>query len=103
VVPDDELLPTARALAAEIVENTSLLAVATARELLWSMLGSTTPWDSHRLESQALVRLGPGPDAQEGVASFLEKRPPRFTAPLGEGPDVAGVPRWPAPPDDVEG
>jgi enoyl-CoA hydratase/carnithine racemase len=101
VVPDDELLPAARALAAEIVENTSAVAVAAARELLWSMLGAPSPWDSHRLESQALMELGPGPDAAEGVLSFLEKRPPAFRTPLGDGPAVAGVPRWPAPPDDV--
>ena len=93
----------ARALAAEIVDNTSGLAVAAARELLWSMLGASSPWDSHRLESQALMQLGSGPDAREGVASFLEKRPPEFTTPLGDGPDVAGVPRWPAPPEDLVG
>ena len=40
------------------------------------------------------------PDAAEGVASFLERRLPRFAAPLGDGP-VAGVPRWPDPPPDV--
>ena len=91
----------ARSLAAEVVENTSAVAVAAARELLWSMLGAPSPWDSHRLESQALVELGPGPDAAEGVLSFLEKRLPAFRTPLGDGPAVAGVPRWPAPPDDV--
>jgi enoyl-CoA hydratase/carnithine racemase len=96
VVPDDELLPTARSLAAEIVANTSGLAVAATRQLLWSMLGAPSPWDSHRLESQALMELGNGPDAAEGVTSFLEKRSPAFTAPLE---DI--VPRWPAPPEDV--
>jgi len=101
VVPDDELLPTARALAAEIVENTSGLAVAASRQLLWSMLGAPSPWDAHRLESAALMELGSGRDAAEGVASFLEKRPPHFGAGLGHG-DVAGVPRWPLPPGDLD-
>ena len=100
VVPDDELLPAARELAAEIVDNTSGVAVAATRQLLWSMLGAASPWDAHRAESRALMELGSGPDVAEGVASFLEKRPARFGAGLGPG-DVAGVPRWPLPPDDV--
>ncbi|MGZ4508812.1 MAG: enoyl-CoA hydratase-related protein [Blastococcus sp.] len=100
VLPDDELLPAARALAAEIVDNTSGVAVAATRQLLWSMLGAPSPWDSHRLESKALMELGSSPDAAEGVMSFLEKRPPQFGEGLGPG-SVAEVPRWPLPPDDV--
>jgi len=96
VVPDAELLPTAYALAREIVENTSGAAVGAARQLLWSMLGAASPWDAHRAESRALVELGDGPDSAEGVTAFLEKRKPVFTAALR---DV--VPRWPLPPEDV--
>jgi len=101
VVPDDQLLPAASALAREIVANTSGLAVGAARQLMWSMLGAPSPWDAHRADSRAVVELGAGPDSAEGVASFLEKRPPRFTAPLGNGA-IAGVPQWPAAPADVE-
>ena len=100
VVPDADLLPTALDLAREIADNTSGVAVAAARQMLWSMLGASSPWDAHRVETRALLELYGGPDVAEGVAAFLAKRPPEFAAPLGDG-GVAGVPRWPAPPDDV--
>jgi enoyl-CoA hydratase/carnithine racemase len=100
VVPDADLLPTVTALARDIVDNTSGVAVAATRQLLWSMLGAPSPWDAHRAESRALLELGAGPDAAEGVSSFLEKRPPQFGTGLGPG-SVAGVPRWPLPPEDV--
>ena len=100
VVPDADLLPTAYALAVEIVQNTSGVAVGAARQLLWSMLSASSPWDAHRAESRALAELGGGPDAAEGVAAFLGKRPPDFPGRLGDGA-VAGVPPWPAPPGDV--
>jgi enoyl-CoA hydratase/carnithine racemase len=79
VVPHDELLPTARALASEIAENTSAVSVALSRQLLWKMLGADHPMVAHELDSQAIYAMGRSPDAYEGVQSFLEKRPARFT------------------------
>lgn len=79
VHPDDELLDAARELAAEIVRNTSAVSVALSRAMLWRMLGESHPMAAHRIESQAMDFMGASPDAREGVASFLEKRPPQFT------------------------
>jgi enoyl-CoA hydratase/carnithine racemase len=98
VVPDEELLPTAYALAREIADHTSAVAVAAARHLMWSMLGASSPWDAHRAETAALAALGAGEDAAEGVRSFLEKRAAVFRAPVT---DVPGVPPWPGRPDDL--
>jgi enoyl-CoA hydratase/carnithine racemase len=98
VVPDEELLPTAYALAREIADHTSAVAVAAARHLMWSMLGASSPWDAHRAETAALAALGAGEDAAEGVRSFLEKRTAVFAAPVT---DVPGVPPWPGRPDDL--
>jgi enoyl-CoA hydratase/carnithine racemase len=99
VVPDAELLATARSIAAEIVENTSAVSVALSRQLLWSMLGASTPWEAHRVDSAAIFRLGQAPDAVEGVTSFLEKRPPKFPGRVGDYLDV--VPAWPSRPADM--
>jgi enoyl-CoA hydratase/carnithine racemase len=99
VVPGDALLPTARALAQEIVANTSAVSVTLSRRLLWSMLGSPTPWEAHRLDSRAISVLGRGPDVAEGVESFLEKRAPRFSAQVADFDDV--VPGWPDRPPEL--
>ena len=95
VVPADQLMPTARSLAAEIADNTSAVSVTLSRRLLWSMLGEPTPWEAHRLDSRAISVLGRSPDAAEGVESFLQKRTPHFSAPVGDYLDV--VPPWPGP------
>jgi enoyl-CoA hydratase/carnithine racemase len=79
VVPHDELLPVARALAAEIVENTSAVSVALSRQMLWKMLGADHPMEAHEIDSQAIYAMGKSPDGYEGVQSFLEKRPARFS------------------------
>jgi enoyl-CoA hydratase/carnithine racemase len=79
VHPDDELLPAAREIAAEIAQNTSAVSVALTRQLMWRMLGADHPMAAHRLDSQAIFHLGKSADAAEGVMSFLEKRPPQFT------------------------
>lgn len=78
VLEPEALLPRARALAREIVENTSGVSVALARQLMWQMLGATHPMQAHRLDSKAMNYMGAGADSREGIASFLEKRPPAF-------------------------
>lgn len=74
-----DLLPRARAIAADIVANTSAVSVAMIRHMLWRMLSADHPMAAHRIDSRAIYHLGQSADAKEGVSSFLEKRPPRFT------------------------
>jgi len=78
VVAPDALLPTARALAREIADNTSAVSVSLSRALLWRMLGADHPMEAHRVDSKAIYEMGRSADAREGVTAFLEKRPARF-------------------------
>jgi enoyl-CoA hydratase/carnithine racemase len=79
VVAPDALLPAARELAREIADNTSAVSVALIRQMLWRMLGAEHPREAHRLDSLGMWYTGRSADAHEGVTSFLQKRPPRFT------------------------
>jgi enoyl-CoA hydratase/carnithine racemase len=79
VLGPEDLLPRARELAREIADNTSAVSVALSRQMMWKMLGASHPMEAHRIDSKVVDYMGRTPDAREGVVSFLEKRPPRFT------------------------
>jgi enoyl-CoA hydratase/carnithine racemase len=75
----DELLAAARRLAHELAEQTSPVAVAIARAMLWRMLGEQAPDAAHEIDSRGIFYLGRSDDAREGVTAFIERRPSRFT------------------------
>jgi enoyl-CoA hydratase/carnithine racemase len=79
IVEPEALLDAARGLAREIADNTAAVSVALARQLLWRMLGADHPMEAHKVDSQCIYWAGQQADAKEGVTSFLEKRPARFT------------------------
>jgi enoyl-CoA hydratase/carnithine racemase len=74
----DELLPTARALAAEMTGESSAISVTLIRHMMWRMLGAEHPVEAHNLDSRGVYYTGRSADAKEGVQSFLEKRPAEF-------------------------
>ena len=74
-----DLLPAADSLAREIADNTSAVSVALSRQMLWRMLGADHPMEAHKIDSRAMYLTGMSADAKEGVSSFLEKRPAKFT------------------------
>jgi enoyl-CoA hydratase/carnithine racemase len=96
VMAEDRLLPRAREIAREIVENTSPISIALSRHMLWKMLGASHPMEAHRIDSKAIHFMGSGPDAREGVESFLQKRKPEFSLKVSEDlPDF--FPWWEEP------
>lgn len=79
VHPKDDLLATARALAHDIVAQTSAVSVAMIRQMMWKMLGADHPMEAHKIDSRGIYHLGRSADSKEGVESFLEKRPAAFS------------------------
>ena len=83
----DDLLPAARAIAAEIVDNTAPVSVALTRQMLWAMLTADHPMEAHRVDSRAIL------------ATWTQRRRPRGRREL-PGEAAGGVrrpgQRWPA-------
>ena len=97
VLPTEGVVAAARTLAHEMLEGTSAMSIALARQMLWRMLGADHPMEAHKIDSRAIYFMGQSADAHEGVASFLEKRPPKFTLrPSADMPDF--YPWWEEPP-----
>ncbi len=92
----DDLLPAARAIAADIAENSAPVSVALTRQMLWRMLGARHPMEAHRADSRGIALRGPSDDAREGIESFLEKRPAHYSNSVSEElPDL--FPNWVEP------
>jgi enoyl-CoA hydratase/carnithine racemase len=97
VVPEAEVLDRALAVARDVAEGSSPVAVALMRQLMWQGLSAAHPVVANRWESDALAHLGRSADVREGVNAFREKRLPQFTSrPSADMP--AGYPWWETPP-----
>lgn len=97
VYAEDELLPAALAIAREIADNTAPVSIALTRQMMWRGLGMDDPMEAHKIDSRGIVFRGRSADAAEGVTSFLEKRPARFTDRVSaDMPDF--FPWWPERP-----
>ena len=79
VYPDDELMAAARELAEDIALSTAPASVAITKQLLWRQLFEPDAAAGKELEDKLFAWAGSGPDAAEGVRSFLEKRTPVWT------------------------
>lgn len=78
VVPAESLLTRAHEIAREIAENTAPVSIALTRQMLWRFASDSSPNGALKVDGGFAMALGAGPDVREGVAAFLEKRPPAF-------------------------
>jgi enoyl-CoA hydratase/carnithine racemase len=91
-----EVLPRALAVAAGIAEQTAPRAVAVVKHLLQRAMETDFATLQHE-EILLFNRLAAEPDTAEGVASFLEKRPPRWSG------RPSAEPTWPTRSDRPDG
>ena len=76
VVPDEELMDAAMAMAGKLARGSTKAYGATKRLIL---AGATEGLETAmELEGRSISELAGGEDGREGVAAFLAKRPPRF-------------------------
>jgi len=93
VVPKDQVLDEALALAEQIAVHAAPVSVAITKRLLWRQLGEPDPERARQLEDRLFYWSGQQPDASEGVRSFLDKRDPEWSMTLDDFPeDLFGNP-----------
>lgn len=91
LLPPEDLLPQARSMAREMIENCAPGSLALNRQLLWRMSGAAHPLEAHLLESRGIAERVTSPDALEGVAAFRERRAADFP---GTTRDTAYMRAW---------
>lgn len=77
VVPADELMAVTRAYALDLAANVASTAMAVIKRQVWGHYDMTLN-DSLAETNDMMKRSLKRPDFKEGVASFVEKRPPTF-------------------------
>jgi enoyl-CoA hydratase/carnithine racemase len=91
ILPADKVVPAALEYARQFTTETSPAAVAHVKRLLRESWNTGGPGEAAINESNTYAALVESPDAREGVASFIERRPPSFT--------TTGIPAIDNPPN----
>ena len=80
----EDLIPAARALAREFIDNSSKVSNTVLRHMMWRMMSAPDPIDAHRIDTAGINALATSADAKEGINAFLEKRAPHFPGKVSE-------------------
>jgi enoyl-CoA hydratase/carnithine racemase len=91
-IEPEQLLARAREIALELTSETSAVSVALTRQLLWRFAGAPDPFGLLEIDAAMSRERGGHADVREGVASFLEKRPPSFPGKVST--DMPGQYPW---------
>jgi len=82
-LPAANVLDHAVEIARDIATNVAPMSAALCKRLLWdSTINGYTPRQVASLETQLHHRVMGSDDAREGVAAFMDRRPPRFNSRL---------------------
>ncbi len=81
----EELLEAAYDLARRFTRHRSPVATALARQMMYRNSAQPHPREAHRVDSLAMFWTSLG-DSKEGIAAFLEKRDPEYTAHASQMP-----------------
>jgi enoyl-CoA hydratase/carnithine racemase len=78
VTESADLLTRAKEIAQEFISETSPVAIALTRQMLWRFAGASEPFELLGIDRPMSIERGGHADVKEGVQSFLEKRKPAF-------------------------
>jgi enoyl-CoA hydratase/carnithine racemase len=78
VVEPAELLSRAKEIALEMTAETSAVAIALTRQMLWRFAGAPDPFELLDIDKPMSIERGGHVDVREGVQAFIEKRAPSF-------------------------
>lgn len=83
VYPAETLLEEAYKIANKIAENTSAVAIALSRQMMYRNSAQAHPMEAHKIDSLAMFYTSIG-DGKEGVNAFFEKRDADFKSSMSE-------------------
>ena len=91
VLAAENLLERAHALARLMTNSRSAVSTALIRQMMYRNSGLAHPLQAHKIESLGVFYTSMA-DGKEGVAAFVEKRPPEFASRASQMPDF--YPWW---------